>query len=84
MLLYNSRLRLFLSKVKSTWMGPCFVQATYLSEAMKIRFEDKNFVVNKARIKKYFPGVSVPIFGKLEEDIRVKNPSQAKMGVNEH
>lgn len=38
---------------------------------MKIKFEDNDFVVNGARLKKYVPSVLVQIFRKPEEDILV-------------
>ena len=68
-LLYNSRLKLFPGKLKSRWTGPCTVVQPFPSSAVKIRYRDDEFVVNGARLKKYYPTVPVPIFRNSEEDI---------------
>nr|XP_016481300.1 PREDICTED: uncharacterized protein LOC107802340 [Nicotiana tabacum] len=54
-LLYKSRLRLFLGKLKSRWSGPFKVTEMFPSGAMEITSEDGNntFKVNGQRLKLY-------------------------------
>ncbi|XP_075079883.1 uncharacterized protein LOC142165166 [Nicotiana tabacum] len=54
-LLYNSRLRLFLDKLKSRWSGPFRVVQLFLSGVVKIESEDgtNKFTVNGQRLKHY-------------------------------
>nr|XP_016454923.1 PREDICTED: uncharacterized protein LOC107779092 [Nicotiana tabacum] len=54
-LLYNSRLRLFLSKLKSRWSGPFRVVQEFSSGAVEIESEDRinKFTVNGQRLKHY-------------------------------
>ncbi|XP_070029194.1 uncharacterized protein [Nicotiana sylvestris] len=54
-LLYNSRLRLFLGKLKSRWSGPFRVVQLFLSGAVEIKSEDgtNKFTVNGQRLKHY-------------------------------
>nr|XP_016440266.1 PREDICTED: uncharacterized protein LOC107766069 [Nicotiana tabacum] len=54
-LLYNSILRLFPSKLKSRWLGPFRVVKMFLSGAVKIKSEDgtNKFTVNGQRLKHY-------------------------------
>ncbi|XP_070025797.1 uncharacterized protein [Nicotiana sylvestris] len=54
-LLYNSRLRLFLGKLKSRWLGPFRVVQVFSSGAVKIESEDgtNKFKVNGQRLKYY-------------------------------
>ncbi|GJR54387.1 hypothetical protein Tco_1404908 [Tanacetum coccineum] len=56
-LLFNSRFRLHLGKLKSKWSGPFTVKTMYPYEAVEIT--DKNnfsFKVNGHRLKKYYGG----------------------------
>ncbi|XP_075077895.1 uncharacterized protein LOC142164243 [Nicotiana tabacum] len=54
-LLYNSRLRLFPSKLKSRWLGPFRVVQMFPSGAVEIESEDgaNKFIVNGQRLKHY-------------------------------
>ncbi|XP_070056211.1 uncharacterized protein [Nicotiana tomentosiformis] len=54
-LLYNSRLRLFPSKLKSRWSGPFRVVQVFSSGAVEIESEDgiNRFTVNGQRLKHY-------------------------------
>nr|XP_009780124.1 PREDICTED: uncharacterized protein LOC104229223 [Nicotiana sylvestris] len=55
-LLYNSRLRLFSSKLKSQWSGSFRVVQMFASGAVEIESEDgtNKFSVNGQRLKHYF------------------------------
>lgn len=52
--------------------------------SIKIRFDDEQFVVNGALLKKYYPSAPIPIFRKPGEDILVSDPSQDKKMEGEH
>ncbi|GJS42560.1 reverse transcriptase domain-containing protein [Tanacetum coccineum] len=53
-LLFNSRLRLFLGKLKSRWYGPFVVSKDMINRAIKLCDEDGNeFIVKKQRVKPY-------------------------------
>ena len=54
-LLYNSRLHLFLGKLKSKWNSPFFVKNVYLYGAVEIENPkvDVTFKVNGQRLKPY-------------------------------
>ncbi|GKD43619.1 hypothetical protein Tco_1268264 [Tanacetum coccineum] len=53
-LLFNSRLRLFLGKLKTRWYGPFLVSKDMKNGAIKLYDEDGNeFIVNKQRVKPY-------------------------------
>ncbi|GJR35997.1 reverse transcriptase domain-containing protein [Tanacetum coccineum] len=53
-LLFNSRLRLFLRKLKSRWYGPFSVSKDMKNGAIELYEEDGNeFIVNKQRVKPY-------------------------------
>ncbi|GJX84399.1 hypothetical protein Tco_0335173 [Tanacetum coccineum] len=53
-LLFNSRLRLFLKKLKSRWYRPFFVSKDMKNGAIELYDEDGNeFIVNKQRVKPY-------------------------------
>nr|GEV33345.1 hypothetical protein [Tanacetum cinerariifolium] len=53
-LLFNSRLRLFLGKLKSRWYGPFAVSKDMKNRAIKLYDEDgKEFIVNKQHLKPY-------------------------------
>ncbi|XP_075080324.1 uncharacterized protein LOC142165844 [Nicotiana tabacum] len=54
-LLYNSRLRLFLGKLKSRWSGPFRVVQMFKSGAVEIESEDRTnkFTMNGQRLKHY-------------------------------
>ncbi|GKC66497.1 hypothetical protein Tco_1099095 [Tanacetum coccineum] len=56
-LLYNSRLKMYLGKLKSKWSGPKIIKMVYPYGAVEIL--DKNgfkFKVNGQRLKKYYEG----------------------------
>lgn len=57
-LLYNSRLRLFPSKLKSRWIGPFEVTNVFTNGAVEIRFFNtgKVFKVNGHRLKPFYDG----------------------------
>nr|GFB78113.1 DNA-directed DNA polymerase [Tanacetum cinerariifolium] len=53
-LLFNSRLSLFLEKLKSRWYGPFSVSKDLKNGAIELYDEDGNeFIVNKERVKPY-------------------------------
>nr|GEU90891.1 uncharacterized protein [Tanacetum cinerariifolium] len=53
-LLFNSRLRLFLGKLKSRWYGPFTVSRTMKGGAIKLFDEEENeFIVNRQHVKPY-------------------------------
>ncbi|GJX62608.1 hypothetical protein Tco_0295508 [Tanacetum coccineum] len=53
-LLFNSRLRLFLEKLKSRWYGPFSVSKDMKNNAIELYDEDENeFIINKQRVKPY-------------------------------
>ena len=57
-LLYNSRLRLFLGKLKSRWSGPYTVIAVTPFGAVTLRTDSRNeFKVNGPRLKHYLRGI---------------------------
>ena len=54
-LLFNSRLRLFPSKLKSKWTGPYLVAQLFPHGAVELKTkEGVRFMVNGQRIKIYF------------------------------
>ncbi|XP_073137679.1 uncharacterized protein [Henckelia pumila] len=54
-LLFNSRLKLFLGKLKSRWSGPFLVEKVYPHGAIELRCTDgRTFKVNGQRVKHYF------------------------------
>jgi len=54
-LLYNSRLRLFLGKLKSKWSGPFRVTRVFSNGAIEVRGKEGHaFKVNGQRLKLYF------------------------------
>ncbi|GKF17305.1 reverse transcriptase domain-containing protein [Tanacetum coccineum] len=56
-LLYNSRLKMYLGKLKSKWSGPNIVKTVYPHGAIEITDRDGfNFKVNGQRLKKYYGG----------------------------
>ncbi|GJX42371.1 reverse transcriptase domain-containing protein [Tanacetum coccineum] len=56
-LLYNSRLKMYLGKLKSKWSGPNIVKTVYLYWAVEIIDRDGfSFKVNEQRLKKYYGG----------------------------
>ena len=57
-LLYNSRLKLFLGKLKSRWSGPFVIEKIYPHGAVDLIAPDDGrvFKVNGARIKPYIEG----------------------------
>ena len=53
-LIFNSKLRLFPSKLKSRWTGPLMVILVSLSGAIGLRFNNgQEFKVNGQRLKHY-------------------------------
>ncbi|GJS48433.1 hypothetical protein Tco_0598554 [Tanacetum coccineum] len=53
-LLFNSRLRLFLGKLKSRWYRPFLVNKDLKNDAIELYDEDRNeFIGNKQRVKPY-------------------------------
>ncbi|XP_073275410.1 uncharacterized protein [Primulina huaijiensis] len=63
-LLYNSKLRLFLGKLKSRWTGPYMITKVFPSGAITLR-DGKNepFIVNVQRLKHYLGGTVEPQIG---------------------
>lgn len=57
-LLFNSRLRLFLEKLKSKWLGPFVVTEVYQSGAIEIQDPGYmiKFKVNRQQLKHYYGG----------------------------
>lgn len=54
MLLFNSKLRLFLGKLRSQWSGPFNLIKVMQSEAVKIWSNSIGpFIVNRERLKNY-------------------------------
>ncbi|XP_075489529.1 uncharacterized protein LOC142528372 [Primulina tabacum] len=63
-LLYNSRLRLFLGKLKSRWSGPFVISKVYPSGAVELHDgKDGTFTVNAQRLKHYMGGTIEPQLG---------------------
>ncbi|GKE44749.1 DNA-directed DNA polymerase [Tanacetum coccineum] len=56
-LLYNSRLKMYLGKLKSKWSGPNIVKTVYPHGAIEITdIDGVSFKVNGQRLKKYYRG----------------------------
>ena len=56
-LLFNSRLKLFLGKLKSRWSGPFIVTKVFPHEGAEVTHPEKGtFKVNTQRLKPYFGG----------------------------
>ncbi|GKC20468.1 hypothetical protein Tco_1022618 [Tanacetum coccineum] len=56
-LLYNSRLKMYLGKLKSKWSGPNIIKTVYPYGAVEIFDKNGcNFKVNGQRLKKYYEG----------------------------
>ncbi|XP_073061737.1 uncharacterized protein [Primulina eburnea] len=54
-LLFNSRLKLFPSKLKSRWSGPFVVETVYPHGAIELKCSDgRTFKVNGQRVKSYY------------------------------
>ena len=67
-LLFNSRLKLFLGKFRSRWSSPFEVKKILSYGAIKVRMEDMGtFKVNGSRLKHYIAGE--PIDGKVTHDL---------------
>jgi hypothetical protein len=66
-LIYNSRLKLFLGKLKSKWSGPCVVTKVFPLGALEIHNLESNqsFKVNGHRVRPYIEINSTP----TEEDL---------------
>ena len=71
-LLFNSKLRLFLSKLNFRWLGPFMVVKTYPHGAVRIKSfaTNKIFEVNGHRLKHFYEGDQVC----LVEEIQLKDP----------
>ncbi|KAG7552337.1 Integrase catalytic core [Arabidopsis thaliana x Arabidopsis arenosa] len=59
-LLFNSRLRLFLGKLKSRWYGPFRVTAVRPYGAITLAGKDGDFTVNGQRLKRYMADQYIP------------------------
>ena len=56
-LLFNSRLQLFLGKLRSQWSGPFVVTQVFPYEAVEVHHEEKGtFKVNGQKLKPYMDG----------------------------
>ena len=55
-LLYNSRLRLFLGKLKFRWSNPFTIGQVFPHGVVEIQNDDTTFKVNGARLKSYVNG----------------------------
>ncbi|XP_076908730.1 uncharacterized protein LOC143565737 [Bidens hawaiensis] len=65
-LVYNSRLKLFLGKLRSRWVGPYTVKAEFPHGAVElVDHEGRAWKVNGHRIKHYIGGPPDPV----EEDV---------------
>ncbi|XP_073036798.1 uncharacterized protein [Primulina eburnea] len=54
-LLFNSRLNLFLGKLKTRWSGPFLVETVYPHGAIELKCSDgRTFKVNGQRVKPYY------------------------------
>ena len=58
--LFNSRLKLFLGKIKSKWSGPYTVVSSTTFGAVKLRTSyHEEFKVNSHRLKPYLGGIKM-------------------------
>lgn len=56
-LLFNSRLKLFVGKLRLKWSGPFVISNVYPSRADELEdHENKKFMVNGQRLKHYYMG----------------------------
>ena len=71
MLLYNSKLHFFPSKLKSRWAGPFTIQEVYSNGSVNLlnSKENKVFKVNRQRLKPYAAQHSTD-----KEEIPLLNP----------
>ena len=61
MLLFNSRLKLFLEKLKLRWLGPFIVKQVYPHGAIEIWNQNSGaFKVNGQRLKLYHHSEEIP------------------------
>nr|GEV69473.1 reverse transcriptase domain-containing protein [Tanacetum cinerariifolium] len=61
-LLFNSKLKIFLGKLKNRWTGPFIITQVFLYSTIKLSQTDEpNFKVNGHRIKYYFGGDIPPM-----------------------
>jgi hypothetical protein len=74
-LIYNSRLRLFLGKLKSRWFGPCVVTKVFPHGTLKVRSSVSNqtFMVNGHRVKPYHEIKLIP----RDEDLALQSVQYA-------
>ena len=70
-LLYNSRLKLFLGKLRSRWSGPFTVVQVWPYGAVEIQDGDRKFKVNGQRLKEYNDGA----FNTLKMVITLEEPT---------
>nr|GFB36130.1 reverse transcriptase domain-containing protein [Tanacetum cinerariifolium] len=61
-LLFNSRLKIFLGKLKSRWSGPFIISEVYpYGTAKLVHTDGSNFKVNCHRLKHYHGGDTPPV-----------------------
>ncbi|GKB90114.1 reverse transcriptase domain-containing protein [Tanacetum coccineum] len=71
-LLYNSRLKMYLGKLKSKWSGPNIVKTVYPHGAIEITDRDGfSFKVNGQRLKKYYRGD----IDKEDDEVKMNDPN---------
>ncbi|CAN6455252.1 unnamed protein product [Victoria cruziana] len=58
--IYASRLHLFPGKLKSRWEGLAIVKNVYPSGVVRVKIENKKFMVNGQRLKPYIDGAIEP------------------------
>ncbi|CAN6454073.1 unnamed protein product [Victoria cruziana] len=70
---YDSRLHLFPSKLKSRWDGSAIVQRVHPSGAIKVKLRKYHFSVNGQRLKPYIDGAIEPSPEEIIELIDVES-----------
>ena len=72
-LLYNSRLKLFLGKLKSRWLGPSKLVRIYNHGVVDLLYDriDQEFKVNGHKVKHYMDST----VDHSKEDVLLKNPT---------
>ena len=71
-LLYNSKLYIFLGKLKSKWIGPFTIQQVYSNGVVELLISIRTFKVNGQRLKPFLEP-----FSKDNEEINLLEPHQA-------
>ena len=75
MLLFNSRLKLFLGKLKSRWSGPFLVKKVFPYGAIDVWNEEHGtFKVNGQRLKHYLAGEQLD----MRSNIALQDPQEAQ------